>query len=269
MSKILTYDQNGKLLITAQDKILTNVINNQVNLSCLIFITVIILALLAYSNNTDKEVNKTNSNRLTGLTMYANANNKEVKSTVIQEHKTIDHFITVNIKDIVKLSNKESKVVEVCRKFGINDNRQIASILAQIKIETNDFNLVEEAYYLNNPIPYRSRYGGYHGRGLIQLTWKSNYKNWSEWLGVDLVNNPNILTNNFELNAEIACKGIKNGSFTGSVNGNLDSYINNTKVDYYNSRSLVNGDKNYTRNGKLIGNILVEYAQDYYNKLTQ
>lgn len=36
-------------------------------------------------------------------------------------------------------------------------------------------------------------YGGYWGRGLIQLTWKENYKKAGDALGVDLINQPELV----------------------------------------------------------------------------
>jgi hypothetical protein len=173
----------------------------------------------------------------------------------------------INRSDNNKLSEKQNIVYKICRDIGVADNAQIASILGQIKIETSNFDAVEEAYYLANPWPYRARYGGYHGRGLIQLTWRSNYERWSKWLGVDLINNPNMLITDYNLSAKVACSGVKHGSFTGS--GNLDQYINTNKIDYYNSRSIVNGDKNYYRNGRLVGDLLTEYSQEFYNLITQ
>ena len=88
----------------------------------------------------------------------------------------------------------------------------------------------------------RLNYGGgenWFGRGYIQLTHINNYQKWSEWTGRDLVSDPNILINDLDLSANIACSGIQHGSFTGS--GSLASY----NGDWYNARSIVNGDKKY------------------------
>jgi putative chitinase len=36
-------------------------------------------------------------------------------------------------------------------------------------------------------------YGGYHGRGILQLTWEKNYKAASDALAFDYVDNPDLL----------------------------------------------------------------------------
>lgn len=45
----------------------------------------------------------------------------------------------------------------------------------------------------------------YRGRGLIQLTGYTNYKKCSEYLGIDLVNNPDLISNNPEVSIKAAC----------------------------------------------------------------
>jgi predicted chitinase len=99
-------------------------------------------------------------------------------------------------------------------------------------------------------------------RGFIQLTHLNNYQNWSKWLGIDLVNNPDIVSTDLNLSAKIACSGIKYGSFTGANNGTIDTYINADLVDYVGARKLVNGDT------WKVGNRIQNDSINYFNLLT-
>lgn len=50
------------------------------------------------------------------------------------------------------------------------------------------------APYTRNPKGFSElRYQGFHGRGLIQLTWKENYQKASEYFGIDFVADPDLL----------------------------------------------------------------------------
>lgn len=91
---------------------------------------------------------------------------------------------------------------------------------------------------------------GYYGRGFVQLTWKDNYQKMANWLGIDLVNKPELALKT-EVAAKIIVYGMINGSFTGKK---LSDYIGGSYNDFYNARRIVNGlDKaqlinNYTIN---------------------
>ena len=51
------------------------------------------------------------------------------------------------------------------------------------------------APYTRNPAAFSElRYQGYHGRGLIMLTWKQNYQAASDFFGIDFVADPDLLT---------------------------------------------------------------------------
>jgi putative chitinase len=95
---------------------------------------------------------------------------------------------------------------------------KLAAFLATLSVESARLSTVEEGLYYRSAErlaqifprvfadadaaePYvknpeglsKVLYDGYHGRGLIQLTWKRNYKACSDALGVDFVANPELL----------------------------------------------------------------------------
>lgn len=82
----------------------------------------------------------------------------------------------------------------------------------------------------------------YRGRGLLQLTGKCNYKECGEYLGLDLVNNPDLICNDPKVNIMSACwywhKNKLNEladkddckSCTKKINGGLNGYDDRTKI---------------------------------------
>jgi putative chitinase len=114
--------------------------------------------------------------------------------------------------------------------YGINTDRKLAGFLSQVGHESMGFSVVEEnlnysadgllrvfpkyftkiyvGEYHRQPIKianrvYANRMGNdseesgdgyrYRGRGLIQLTGKDNYQKFSDFCGIDVVNNPDYL----------------------------------------------------------------------------
>lgn len=117
---------------------------------------------------------------------------------------------------------------------------ETAFVLANANHETAGFKFMHEIDGRNQAIKLNYQGGAeYYGRGYIQLTHKNNYSNWSKWTGRDLVANPNIVAEDLDLSAFIACSGIQHGSFTGGFK--LSDY----NSDWYNARAIINGDKNY------------------------
>lgn len=77
----------------------------------------------------------------------------------------------------------------------------------------------------------------YYGRGFVQLTWKGNYEKYSQILGVDLVNNPQLACDpNVAL--FVLVHGFKYGTFTGA---RLENYINSSRTDFVGARRCING----------------------------
>ena len=77
----------------------------------------------------------------------------------------------------------------------------------------------------------------YRGRGFVQLTWKSNYKKAGDFLGIDLVNNPELALD-YENAMKIMIYGMEKGIFTGK---RLSNYITKSKSNYYDARKIING----------------------------
>jgi putative chitinase len=105
-------------------------------------------------------------------------------------------------------------------KFEINTPQRIAAFLATVSVESARLTAVEEGLYYSSaerlanifkrtfngdakqaePFTKNPKalskllYNGFHGRGLIQLTWEENYKACGSALGVDFVEHPELLT---------------------------------------------------------------------------
>jgi len=133
-------------------------------------------------------------------------------------------------------------IISEARRQGITNKSQIAYILATVKHETNDtFQPVREAYYLGEPKAENHRqtlrYYPFYGRGYVQLTWDYNYREYSNLLGLDLVNQPDLVMRS-DISLMILIDGMKRGAFTGV---GLDDYITGSSVDFYNARRIING----------------------------
>lgn len=78
----------------------------------------------------------------------------------------------------------------------------------------------------------------YYGRGYVQLTWLTNYKNMGKKLGVDLVNNPKLALDP-KVASDIMITGMLQGSFTGK---RLSDYLlKGTKEEFVKARRIING----------------------------
>ncbi|MGK5679751.1 glycoside hydrolase family 19 protein [Actinoplanes sp. URMC 104] len=82
--------------------------------------------------------------------------------------------------------------------------QEAAAFLANVGHETGGLVYIDEINQANWPhyCDYSQPYGcpagqsAYHGRGPIQLSWNFNYKAAGDALGVDLLNNPNLVATN-------------------------------------------------------------------------
>jgi hypothetical protein len=110
----------------------------------------------------------------------------------------------------------------------------------------------------------------FYGRGLVQLTWKDNYRLSTEKLGLsgedDLVWHPERALDPF-IAGHILFRGMIEGWFRSDTKGRqtLERYFNDTTNDVYGAREIINGDKSKVpswSNGVSIGNLI----KGYHNK---
>ncbi len=97
---------------------------------------------------------------------------------------------------------------------------------------------VREAYWMSEEWRRENlRYYPFYGRGLVQLTWESNYKAMSGVVGLDLVGDPDLALAPKPA-ATILFYGMEHGVFGGQ---GLGYWFNDTKDDPVGARHLVNG----------------------------
>ena len=139
-------------------------------------------------------------------------------------------------------SNRQGVVDAIrweCNQHNLPLKTQHAYVIATTQWETDHtFKPVREAFRLSEDWRRRNlRYYPYYGRGYVQLTWKTNYDRYSKILGVNFVNNPDLV---MEPNVSlfILCHGFKHGTFTGRK---LEDYVNSAKTDFINARRVING----------------------------
>lgn len=130
----------------------------------------------------------------------------------------------------------------------IDDWRKISYILATAYHETaRTFEAIEEfgkgkgkpygQKIKQNKRKYTTPDKLYFGRGLVQLTWYENYDRFGKFLGIDLLNNPELCLN-LDVSVKILVEGMERGMFTGV---GLSRYFNDQRCDYVNARKIVNG----------------------------
>lgn len=139
------------------------------------------------------------------------------------------------------------KIIEVCRLRSINLQRA-AYILATAYWETaKTMEPVREGFYLGSKaVAFRKklRYSPWYGRGLVQLTWKENYAKASKRLGVDFLEDPDLVMKP-DYSVRILVIGMEEGWFTGKSLADkiddLDESDEEDKKEYVAARTIVNG----------------------------
>ncbi len=90
------------------------------------------------------------------------------------------------------------------------------------------------------------------GRGLVQITHKSNYEKLGRVIGVDLLNNPSLALD-LEVAIEIMFEGMIRGEFTRVA---LRSKFNGSKEDWRGARAIINGVER--------ADLVASYGKAYY-----
>jgi predicted chitinase len=146
--------------------------------------------------------------------------------------------VIANAGDYTKRSREDNiqTIVNEAIKLGVTDKAQISYIVATALHESGNFRYFEEQGADSRFAHYE---GGakYKGRGMVQLTHKSNYAKQGQRLGLDLVNNPELIRD-ANVAANILVHGMITGGFTGKK---VSQYLGNGKNDVSNARRTVNG----------------------------
>lgn len=106
------------------------------------------------------------------------------------------------------------------KKFEINNCLEKVHFLAQVGFECHRFRTTEEYGYSDPPDYWYDYEGGpkYHGRGLIQLTNDFNYKNFGDYIGIDLLANPSLVASNLKYAILASVWYWRYGSAWGDIN---------------------------------------------------
>lgn len=133
-------------------------------------------------------------------------------------------------------------------KYGDGDPAKLAYILATAFHESGRFRYLREIW---GPTAAQKGYEGradlgntvkgdgkrFMGRGLVHITGRRNYADWSKRLGVDLLAHPE-LAERLDYAARILVEGVMLGTFTGKK---LADYIKPGSANFVNARRTVNG----------------------------
>lgn len=118
---------------------------------------------------------------------------------------------------VPKLSQKQvdsiNAIAEQIQSQNVTDKRHIAYIIATAYHETAA-TLLPVVEYGSEKYLKSKAYYPYIGRGYCQLTWDYNYQKYSNLMGIDFMNRPELLLN-VKNSAFILVHGMVNGVFTG------------------------------------------------------
>jgi len=152
-------------------------------------------------------------------------------------------------------------IIKECYAQGITKPEAIQYVLATVQHETaGTFKPVREAFWLSEKWRKKHlRYYPYYGRGLVQITWKSNYEKFSKLLSerfgsnIDLVKNPDLALDE-KYAIFILVYGMKHGTFTGKK---LSDYFGDHGSNFINARKIINGKDKAKKIASLAQNITI------------
>lgn len=163
-----------------------------------------------------------------------------------------------------QLSRAQALLTKLAVDKAIHGKNQIAYVLATVMWETDEtFKPIPElgkgkGYKYGIPDPTTKQ--TYYGRGYEQLTWKEAYAKYSKLLGVDLVNNPDLLTTDLDLAYKSLVLSMTGQDPTGKK---LDDYINDTKCDFFNARRIINPGEVTIKRLNIRANKIVALAERF------
>ncbi len=165
----------------------------------------------------------------------------------------------------IKLDSSQIKSIlaltRAFAKYGDGDQRKLIYIIA-LSMHESFLRPISEIKAKPGTVvwdQYQVKYWstGYYGRGFVQLTWDFNYKKMGDFLGIDLLNNPELALDT-NVAAEIAVYGMMNGVFTGKK---LTQYFTPVLEDAYNARRTVGAVM-------VAGKDTAEIIRGYYNSIS-
>lgn len=131
-------------------------------------------------------------------------------------------------------------ILQECQNSGVIELDQIAYVLATAEHESHLGEWMEEfasGWDYEGDLALGNTQTGdgpfFKGRGFVQLTGRTNYTNWANRLGIDIVSVPEQVMKP-EIASKILVQGMRDGSFTGD---RLNDYIGN---DFVNARKIIN-----------------------------
>lgn len=131
-------------------------------------------------------------------------------------------------------------IAQAWERYGDDDPRKLAYILATAHHETGDFKWMREIW---GPTAAQNRYEGrtdlgnnqpgdgkkFMGRGFVQLTGRRNYQDWSKRTGLDLLKEPQLVQEP-SVAARILVQGSMLGTFTGKKLGDYATFKDMRRV---------------------------------------